>query len=51
MILYNISVPNTAYTSTGFIIPRSFINTGQWFKSQPNTHAKSKHVVFRSMCF
>jgi hypothetical protein len=34
-----IFVANFAYSSTGLIIPSSFINTGQSFKSHPNTHA------------
>jgi hypothetical protein len=46
-----ISVSNSAYTSTGLIILPSFINTGQSFKSHPKTHAKSRHIAFRSMCF
>jgi hypothetical protein len=34
-----ISVANSAYTSADLIIPSSFINIGQSFKSHPNTHA------------
>jgi len=51
MILYIISVSNSAYTSTRLIIPPSFINTGQSFKRHPNIHAKSRHIAFRPMCF
>ena len=47
----DISVSNSAYTSTGLIIPSSFINTGESFKSHPNTHAKGRHIAFRSMGF
>jgi len=45
------SVSNSAFTSTNLIIPPSFINNGQTFKSHPNTHAKSRHIAFRSMGF
>jgi len=51
MKLYIISVSNSAYTSTGLIIPPSFKNTGQSFKSHYNTQAKSRHIAFRAMCF
>jgi len=47
----DISVSNSAYTSTGLIIPPRFINTGESFKSHPNTYAKSRHIAFRSMGF
>jgi hypothetical protein len=47
----DISVSNSAYTSTRLIIPPSFINTGQSCKLHPNIHAKSRHIAFRSVCF
>ena len=34
-----ISVADSADTSTGWIIPSSFIIIGQSFKGHPNTHA------------
>jgi len=34
-----ISVSNSTNTSTNVIIPPSFVNTGQSFKSHLNTHA------------
>jgi len=37
--LYIISVSVSAYTSTGLIIPPSFINIGKLFNSHPNTYA------------
>jgi len=37
--LYIISVANCAYRATDFIIPSSFVNIRQAFKSHPNTHA------------
>ena len=46
-----ISVSNSAYTSTGLIIPPSFINIGKSFKRHPNTHAYSKHNAVSSVCF
>jgi len=38
MILDISSVSHPAYTSKSLNIPSSFINTGQSFKSHPNTH-------------
>ena len=34
--LYILSASFSAYTATGLIIPASFINIGQTFKSHPN---------------
>jgi hypothetical protein len=33
------------------IIPPSFINTGESYKSHSNIHAKSRHIAVRSMGF
>ena len=46
-----ISASVSAYTSTGLIIPPSFINIGHSFKSHPNTYAYRRHIVVSSMCF
>jgi len=46
-----ISVSVSAYTSTGLIIPTSFINTEQSFHSHPNTHAQSRHIAVSSVRF
>jgi hypothetical protein len=49
--LYIISVSVSAYTSTNWIIPPSFIKIGKSFKSHPNTHAYSRHIAISFMCF
>jgi len=45
-----ISVANCAYRATDLIIPSSFINIRQSFKSHHNTHAQSRHIAVSSMC-
>jgi hypothetical protein len=44
-----ISVSVSAYTTTGLIIPPSFINTGQSYKSHPNIHAQRRRSAVSSL--